>query len=83
MCKRDKATSPPKPSRKVENVLFPARAAPNGRPDRDMGVSGDLANPTELRHFGEYSQGFHTIMPVIGREVQIVNNFLIKSAERC
>ena len=82
MFKRDKATSPANPSRRAENALFPGRAATNVLLDRGIGAGGDSANPTALLHFDQCLQGFFAVRPVVGSAAQIVNNFLIKSAER-
>jgi hypothetical protein len=83
MFKRDKATSPAEPSMRAENVRFPVWAATNQLLNRGIGAGGDSDNPTGLLHFDQCLQGFLAIMPGVGGEVQIVNNFLIKSAERC
>ena len=67
----------------AENVLFPGRPATNKPVDRDIGAGGDSANPTGLLHSDQCFQGFGAVMPGIGSGAQIVNNFLIKYAERC
>jgi hypothetical protein len=83
MFKRDKATSPAETSMRAENTLFPGRAATNLLLDRGIGAGGDFAYPTGLLHSDQCLQGFLAVMPVVGSAAKIVNNFLIKSAERC
>jgi hypothetical protein len=83
MSKRYKATSPAEPLKSAENALFPGRLVINQPTDRAIGAGGNSANPTGLSHSDQCLQGFLAIMPVSGGEVQIVNNFSIKYAERC
>jgi hypothetical protein len=68
---------------RAENALFSGRTTTNVLLDRDVGAGYDLANPTGFLHFDQCLQGFGAVMPGVGSAPQIVNNFLIKSAERC
>jgi hypothetical protein len=83
MFQRDKATSPVGTSERAENVFFPGSPATNQLLDRGIGAGGDSVSSTGLLHFDQCLQGFGSFMPGVGSAAQIVNNFLIKSAERC
>jgi hypothetical protein len=83
MLKPDKATSPGQPPKRAENVLFSVWADKNVLQDGGVGPGGDLAISRGYLHSNQCLQGLLSVMSVAGRAAQIVNNFLIKSVERC
>jgi hypothetical protein len=82
MFKRDKATSPEETAIREGNAFFQGWAATKQLVKWDVGAACDSAGPAGCMHPGQYFQGFGAVLPGICSGEQIVNNFLIKYAER-